>query len=657
MYKHHDTRGSFAKTLFSQNLTMSTLRKNSRALVVDAHLLFGMTKASAIVAIMIIVIAFGSFFYLQYIEENNIKKELIEERTLQQQESTRALADHIGSDLGLVSANLRSLATSPFLYDGKNLTAATTTKEEAEILARETYSQINNIVDRMFITDRDGIIRFDMVPDGKPSFVGTNLSFREYVQEMKTTLKQTFSNEFEGFDEKSRIAIAYPILDRQTTGQYGGFVGASLPTVTFFERYGNVHNINSKFLVAFDRNATLLAVGASDELIGKNFFGKTTQDFINHNEVLNKLTRDLLDGKAGSAIYDYGRGERLTTAYPILVHGKPTYFVQVVTPTATIYTKLSQTLFEERLRMFSLLAGAIAAVTALIVFLIRGNAFLEKAVQKRTEELELVNNQLVSSFEELKKSNKLLMEANEKLSLNDRMQREFINIAAHELRTPVQPILGMAELLEDAKVDKGKEEAKDFIRIIARNARRLKQLSQDVLDAARIESQSLNLKIERFNVDEIIIAIVEDYKKQIGGGANDDDDNNDNNLKLVYEPTHIFVQADKDRISQVISNLLSNAVKFTDNKGGEISITTEKKVLDGEAIISVKDNGKGIDIDIMRRLFTRFATNSGKSGIGLGLYISKSIVEAHGGRIWAENNRSGKGATFAFSLPLAPEQQ
>jgi len=125
-------------------------------------------------------------------------------------------------------------------------------------------------------------------------------------------------------------------------------------------------------------------------------------------------------------------------------------------------------------------------------------------------------------------------------------------------------------------------------------------------------------------------------------------------LELVSK-NDIFIEADRGRLNQVVSNLLNNAIKFT-NKEGIIITTAEKK--DTHVVISVKDTGTGIDPEILPRLFTRFATKSeSKTGTGLGLFISKNIVEAHGGRIWAENNSHEKGATFTFSLPLSKEKQ
>jgi two-component system, OmpR family, sensor histidine kinase VicK len=242
----------------------------------------------------------------------------------------------------------------------------------------------------------------------------------------------------------------------------------------------------------------------------------------------------------------------------------------------------------------------------------------------------------VSMFESLWKETQLY----EELKSNEKMQKEFINTAAHELRTPVQPILGMAELIE-LSFEGGNvktEISKDDIEIILRNAKRLERLSSDVLETARIESQSLRLNKERFSLKEVISGLVRDAENQVV----------DRDITIRYNPKKdIMVYADKGRISEVISNILDNAIKFTH----EGNITTSAEVNNNEVIVLIRDEGTGIDDEISSRLFTKFTTKSEK-GTGLGLYISKSIVEAHGGKIWAKNNEGDKGATFGFSLPL-----
>jgi two-component system, OmpR family, sensor histidine kinase VicK len=230
---------------------------------------------------------------------------------------------------------------------------------------------------------------------------------------------------------------------------------------------------------------------------------------------------------------------------------------------------------------------------------------------------------------------------NEELTRIDKMQQEFINVAAHELRTPIQPILGLSQLLLSKTGNI--EQYNDLLSVINRNAKRLSRLSDDILDATKIESKSLELKKEQFNLNNVILHAIDDIL--LGKRFNGE------NLQLLYEPHDILLHADKSRIAEVISNLLSNAIKFTKKGTITISVEIEKTSKDDNknwVIISVKDTGEGIDINILPRLFTKFASSH---GTGLGLFISKGIVEAHGGKIWAQNNND-HGATFSFSLPL-----
>ena len=245
----------------------------------------------------------------------------------------------------------------------------------------------------------------------------------------------------------------------------------------------------------------------------------------------------------------------------------------------------------------------------------------------------------VSMFESLWRQTQL----NEELKNNEKMQKEFINIAAHELRTPVQPILGMAELLElSFEGGQSKTEiTRDEIDIILRNAKRLERLSSDVLETARIESQSLRLNKQLFSLHEVISTSIRDAKNQIG----------DQDISFQYDPKDVVVYADKGRISEVVSNILNNAIKFTQKGSITVSVEVQSNDSGSEAIVLIRDEGTGIDREIVSRLFSKFVTKSDK-GTGLGLYISKSIIEAHGGKIWARNNEDERGATFGFSLPL-----
>jgi two-component system, OmpR family, sensor histidine kinase VicK len=242
-----------------------------------------------------------------------------------------------------------------------------------------------------------------------------------------------------------------------------------------------------------------------------------------------------------------------------------------------------------------------------------------------------------------------LKEAHEQLKTHDRMQRDFINIAAHELRTPIQPILGLAEFAR-SKIKPEDTELIQFLDVISRNAKRLHRLTEDILDVTRIESHSLILKEEPLNLNELIAKTIDDVTRNKELLKYNDRDIKLSNTQSSDSTKTVIVQADKGRITQVIYNLLSNAIKFT-NEGDTISIDIRKDEKEKFVIITVKDTGQGIDPEIFPRLFSKFATKSFE-GTGLGLYISKSIVEAHGGRMWAENNKDGKGATFYFNVPL-----
>lgn len=249
--------------------------------------------------------------------------------------------------------------------------------------------------------------------------------------------------------------------------------------------------------------------------------------------------------------------------------------------------------------------------------------------------------------------------ANEKLYERDQMQREFINIAAHELRTPIQPILSMTELWHLQVLDKtGKgerraeeDEDKDIIEItrkeldiIIRNAKRLEHLSSNLLDVTRIGSGTFHLNVKEFNLnDALLLPSIHDSIQELKSKGLEND------IQIRYTPPNhdVTVKGDKDRLSQVIWNLLNNAIKFTQK--GAISIAVKKD--DDHVTVTIKDSGKGIDSEILPRLFTKFVTKS-ETGTGLGLYISKTIVEAHGGKIWAQNNGNEKGATMAFMLPI-----
>jgi len=285
----------------------------------------------------------------------------------------------------------------------------------------------------------------------------------------------------------------------------------------------------------------------------------------------------------------------------------------------------------------------------------KGN--LEISVQennKAKDELSILTRSFNLMLDTIRNHNKKqdeltkdLARANEELKQAGRLKDDFINVAAHELRNPVQPILGLAQILRSKKMRKNDSHNKSItideeyklLDIIVRNAKKLLLLEENILDVARIENKSLKLDIEECNLYDVIRSVVQDTRDQIDSSR----------VELLYdkgEDNIFLIRVDKSRLEQVVSNLLNNCIKFT--KEGTISLNVEEK--DIQALVTVKDTGSGIDPEMLPRVFSKFATKSEK-GAGLGLFICKSIIEAHGGRIWAENNSNGKGATFSFTLP------
>src|SRR5919199_1016709 len=551
--------------------------------------LVGKAKILAIIAIVLIIsISYGLFFYLENTTEQDIRNSIFQQQLQNQLKDIQALSRHIGTDLTLVVDNLHGLANSVYIQQGD------LSSDKIRKLAEDTYTRLNgrdNIIDRLVIADKTGYETIGLTAKGQQSFAGTNISSRPWVQETLKSRTPTFSNGFVGLDGNYRIAIGYPITNLDS-GQYLGMIGALVPFESFLSQYGNVHNPNSKYLVAYDKNVTILATAANKALVGKNFFGDYSQQFIKHNRVLTNFVSNLLAGRPGYTVYNYGDGEKLSAGYPIYVNGKAVYFIRIVAPTAEIYSRINDVLFTERVKMFSLIAGTTAAVAILVLFLIKWNSLSEE-VKRKGKDLEQANK-------ELEAANKQLSLSNEQLKMRDKAQQEFINVAAHELRTPIQPIISLSDVLMHKIKD---NESHSLIDTIYRNARRLQRLSQDILDVTRIESGLLRLNKERLNLKEVVSNIVDDYTNQIK--------NYKRNIRLVYgfdrkeeikqiegeearqqqqeehQQLHkqlliqdsdvIFVEADKGRIMQVIDNLLSNALKFTNEEIISIFIESNDK--------------------------------------------------------------------------------
>jgi two-component system sensor histidine kinase VicK len=289
----------------------------------------------------------------------------------------------------------------------------------------------------------------------------------------------------------------------------------------------------------------------------------------------------------------------------------------------------------------------------------------------------------ISIFESLWQQSNLV----EQLKQTDRMKDEFINVAAHELRTPVMPIIAGMELLEDKLGDK-KEEVKNELEIVNRNATRLQKLAEDLLQINRIESGKFTIKVHD-GVD--ILALISDTIKDIEKKYDSTPKKDKISIKMIPSSSNsgrskLLVRCDPTKVSQVVFNLLDNAMKFTRqgtvtvscDKEEELSPTKSSAVIEHSltskdegnvVLVSITDTGTGIDPSIKERLFEKFVTSSSK-GTGLGLYLSRKIIEAHHGRLWIDyddnnDNNSGvirrrigdKGSRFVFSIPMSKKKK
>lgn len=479
--------------------------------------------------------------------------------------------------------------------------------------------------------------------------IGENLSNKEYFSVPKMTNKPYFGTAVEAKNNFSHLYISFPIITpyngsnditnrNNRESDFKGVVVAaiSLGDLGRFLQKELSPNFEST-LGLIDRNGVIL-YSRNEAVVGRNYLAPEFQSLIpaEIKDSYNKILENGLQGKSGSQDLLL-RGNVTTLAYqPVVLDGRHIWTLYLSAP-HNLASNVGFIINQQK-NFSTIVVIVIGSLAFGIAFLILSwNKRLEGAVTSRTLELKKAN-------ESLTESNMLLASANKQLEIHDRMQKEFINVAAHELRTPIMPILGEAELIEDKfRGNKSSAEVdKDQITVIIRNAKRLDRLAADILDVTRIEGKSLQLNKERFKIDEILSQIVKETRRLI-----ENDPMRNEKVDIEYESINIEVNADKSRITQVISNLVSNAIKFTNE--GTISISC--KIEEKEILLLVRDSGRGIDPEIHSRLFSKFASKS-EQGTGLGLFISRSIVESHGGRIWAYNNDSSTGATFVFTLPI-----
>lgn len=667
-------------------------------------------KSTRIIIVILLIssITLGAFSYNYFTQTAKRIQELaIEDIQTSLEIEVHSVSDALSNAFTSVISNLEVIANTTAITKSNILVSQT--------LLDAALSSTRNLTDGYYLLDKNGtLVTFTgMYKKENAKYIGITLSQRDYFQGPKQNGTLHVSTVIESNDNIPRMYISVPIISNSTTDPieiesnarngseyFDGIVFASItPEAIGKFLKAHVHPQLSSNIVLIDRKGTLL-YSANSSSIGKNYFGTEYQLYLDKifgdrkgefNSIIGKATvsnngmNESISGNTTTAstiafnavtipnvsnkVSTYGNDGRVGTLFMIVPHKFAENVISLIE--------------NQNTANFFVITGIATISISITIMLLRWNKNLKDNINEKTKELIATVNELMGSNDELsltkrllEKSNKDLLKANANLRVHDIMQKEFINTAAHELRTPIQPILGATSIL--ANSIRSKKE-KEMLEVISRNAKRLRNLAEEILDVTKIEAQPMILQKEECVLDYLITQSINNYKNDIvakGVRFKCDIDKN------------IVVYVDKDRIGRVISNLVSNSIKALsaseckeekedkdDADKCKISITAEIKkarttVLDRDpdsnvrsnsdfikeskemvAVISIRDTGAGIDQDIFPNLFTKFTTKS-RNGIGLGLYISKKIIEAHGGKIWAENNKDERGATISFSLPL-----
>jgi len=539
-----------------------------------------------------------------------------------------------------ISNNLQGLSNSISLLDAEN--------DDVQKLFDSAQTSTKDLTNGYYMFNMNG----EIISKTSNKTIDTNYkdiraNSTDLFLTPKTTNTTYYSSIIDINNQFPLLFISYPVIKSNVTltnnasqANMSNFEGIVFTTIDlsklgeFLQKELSPEFASNVGLI--DKNGVIL-YSKNRNVVGKNYLTSEFQNLIppGIKNVYNNVLATSLKG--GSGLRDISFNDNMTTiAYqPITLDGEFLWSLYISTP-HSLASNVGY-LINQQKNFSTIVIVVVGSMAFGIAFLILSwNKRLEGAVESRTVQLKTTNESLIES-------NSLLASANKQLEIHDNMQKEFINVAAHELRTPIMPILGEAELIEnDISDNDSARVGKEQIASIIRNAKRLDRLAADILDVTNIEGKSLKLNKTIFDIDEILSQLVKEYSRQI-----ENDAAKNKILKILYEPIHVKILADNYRITQVISNIINNSIKFTDQ--GIISIIGN--VNSDELTIKISDTGKGIDNEIINRLFDKFVSRS-EQGTGLGLFISKNIIESHGGKINGFNNENGTGATFVFTLPL-----
>ncbi|MFZ1878277.1 MAG: cache domain-containing protein [Nitrososphaeraceae archaeon] len=354
-------------------------------------------KIALILIVLIVSFSFASLFFIQDITKHDIETRIFEQQKGRQMEYTKIISTHMSSDLERVIAMMNGLGNSIYVQQREY------SSPELNELMQEEFDKYDNIINRLFILDNNDVMTVGLAQEREP-LIGSDLSFRDWVKQTRESNTTVFSD---GFERQGlyRIFISYPVFDR-LSGEYIATIGASVLADPFFSHYKNIENFEEGFLVSYNKNGDLLYNGLNKSLVGLNFFGPEVQDTVNHNKVVNNLTKSLISfAQPSYAVYNYGEGERINTQQPVLVNDEPQYFLQVITPTTQIYSQIQDALYLEEVKIYLLLAGTLAAIVVLVFILVEWNHILQREVKRRTTELhesETKARELEDSYDAMK---------------------------------------------------------------------------------------------------------------------------------------------------------------------------------------------------------------------------------------------------------------
>ena len=627
------------------------------------------------VLVIVLFVLFGSTYVIYFLLQQNTEKEvrhsLLSEQEQDQKQAARFIGLNTESDFKMIKAILHGLANS------ETVQTSPLTSNSTERLMQQSYAQINSLIDRLFLINTTGIVVTNVVPPGEDKFLGSNLSKRaDWVRETILTERPVFSNGYVGLDGKYRIGMTMPIIN-STTNDFEGLFGVLVPVNQFFEHYGNVYDVNSEFLTAYDSNGTLL-VTPRTQFLGKNIFENEVQEFVQGNSIYNRILESaIVRGVADHGVYDIPEGQFLITAYPIKIEDKPVYAVAIITPTSTIYSAVNKTLQTSTIGVTILLGAMTLAMVILSLLLYSWQRDLRLEVSSRTKDLEEVNGRLVV--------------LNDRLVANERAKGEFISMVSHELRTPLMPIKAFAGMLLNPRyTGELNPKQRKAIESILRNVTSLERLVGDVLDVYKMEMDRLKLSKVETNVKDLIDNTVAEFNEIINT------ENREKEIRLetkIKVDPNLSIQCDPQRIAQVIGNLVKNSIDFVPSKNGRITIRAEEMTTstkecanrdgkgeparnkssepDGQiesnsksrrtVLFTVEDNGPGFPKDKVDHMFQKFyqidtSLTRKHGGTGLGLVICKGIVESHEGKIWIDRQYQD-GASIHFTIPTSLKEE